>query len=180
MIRTATVLACNHRARRLRHHAPTPVDGRRQAPAQEVSVAPVKPPAAPGPQIGTFGFDTAGMDRSVAPGEDWVQFASGQYFRTRRNPRRPASLRHVPPARRPVARADPRDHRGSGQGRRGSNAQQVGDYYNAFMDEAAIEARGTAPLVEDLQPFVGGSSKSELRPRARASRSTGSDRRSFA
>ena len=29
------------------------------------------------PQYGTFGFDTAGMDRSVKPGDDFYAFANG-------------------------------------------------------------------------------------------------------
>src|SRR4051794_23555410 len=32
-----------------------------------------------GPQIGTFGFDAAGMDRSVAPGDNFYQFANGTW-----------------------------------------------------------------------------------------------------
>ena len=48
--------------------------------------APATPPTAPAaekekPELGTFGFDTAGMDRSVAPGEDWFAFANGTWAR---------------------------------------------------------------------------------------------------
>lgn len=32
-----------------------------------------------GPQLGTFGFDTSGMDRSVAPGDDFYAFANGEW-----------------------------------------------------------------------------------------------------
>ncbi len=40
----------------------------------EVSAA-----AGPKPQIGSFGFDTAGMDRSVAPGDNFYLFANGSW-----------------------------------------------------------------------------------------------------
>ena len=39
--------------------------------------------------------------------------------------------------------------------RAGSLAQKVGDYYTSYMDEAAIEAKGLAPLQPTLdRPFV--------------------------
>lgn len=34
-------------------------------------------PAKPKPAYGTFGFDTAGMDRSVAPGDDFSPIPTG-------------------------------------------------------------------------------------------------------
>jgi predicted metalloendopeptidase len=33
------------------------------------------------PEIGSFGFDIAGMDRSVRPGDDFVAFAGGNYLK---------------------------------------------------------------------------------------------------
>ena len=36
-------------------------------------------PAAPKPEYGTFGFDTAGMDKSIAPGNDFYGFANGTW-----------------------------------------------------------------------------------------------------
>src|SRR4051794_3260982 len=52
------------------------------APAHHAA-APAAPPAAAssGPQIGTFGFDEAGMDRSLAPGDNFYQFANGTWAR---------------------------------------------------------------------------------------------------
>src|SRR6185503_2241902 len=40
-------------------------------------------PAAPSsrPQYGSFGFDAAGMDRSVAPGDSFYRFANGNWDR---------------------------------------------------------------------------------------------------
>ena len=35
--------------------------------------------AAGQPTYGSFGFDTAGMDRAVTPGNDWARFANGTY-----------------------------------------------------------------------------------------------------
>ena len=43
--------------------------------AQEAPVAEVKA----GPELGSFGFDTDGMDKSVAPGDDFYLFANGKW-----------------------------------------------------------------------------------------------------
>src|SRR5690606_36890340 len=38
--------------------------------------------AAAGPEIGDFGFDMAGMDRSVKPGDDFYAYANGTWAKT--------------------------------------------------------------------------------------------------
>src|SRR5690606_32293305 len=40
------------------------------------------PAAADQPRYGTYGFDTAGMDRAVAPGDNFYQYANGTWART--------------------------------------------------------------------------------------------------
>jgi putative endopeptidase len=52
---------------------------------ETVAAAAAGPVAAPGsaaPQIGSFGFDLAGMDRSVEPGDNFYAFANGNWDRT--------------------------------------------------------------------------------------------------
>src|SRR5947209_20214770 len=54
------------------------------APPAAVSAAAQTSPAPPPssahrPQYGTFGFDIAGMDRSVAPGDNFYQYANGTW-----------------------------------------------------------------------------------------------------
>ena len=50
-------------------------------PPPPVEAAEAPPPVAPAPkpQIGTFGFDTAGMDTTVAPGDNFYEFANGTW-----------------------------------------------------------------------------------------------------
>ena len=45
---------------------------------------------------------------------------------------------------------------------KGSIKQKVGDYFASFMDEAAIEARGAAPLKADFDQIAAARSKSDL------------------
>ena len=124
----------------------------------------VQPVVGQKPEIGTFGFDASGMNRAVAPGDDWVEFANGTYLRTLEIPADKSAFgmasrlgdlsrdrtREIIEAAAKTTAAP------------GSNAQKVGDYYNAFMDEAAIDARGTAPLLADLAPFTAARTKSQF------------------
>jgi putative endopeptidase len=103
--------------------------------------------AAGKPELGSFGFDAAGMDRSVTPGTDWVRFANGGYTdklvipADRTNYGMFTKLRDLSQERtREIIEAA-----SAKGGAAGSNAQKVGDYYASFMDEAAIEAKGLAP-----------------------------------
>ena len=133
------------------------------APTVVAPVAVVAPPA-PKPDIGTWGFDVEGMDRSVLPGDDWGQFANGTYLKTLEIPADRASygmftkLRDLSQARtREIIEAA-----AASGGAPGSEAQKVGDYYASFMDEAAIEALGAAPLLADLAKVTAIKTKSQL------------------
>jgi putative endopeptidase len=136
--------------------APSPVQ------AAEAPPAPAQP--ALSPEIGTFGFDTAGMNRSVAPGQDWVEFANGTFLRELEIPSDRASwgmfhqLDELSQERTRVII----EEAARAQAPAASNTQRVGDFYSAFMDEAAIEARGAAPLHADLTPFQEARTKSDF------------------
>src|SRR4051794_18534968 len=45
------------------------------------AAGPVEPANQHRPQIGAFGFDAAGMDRTIAPGDDFYGFANGTWAR---------------------------------------------------------------------------------------------------
>ncbi|WP_300974161.1 M13 family metallopeptidase [Sphingomonas sp. LHG3406-1] len=141
----------------------TPAETAAVTPAAEP--APVAAtPAAPKPELGTFGFDAAGMDRNVQPGHDWVEFANGNYLRTLEIPADRASFGAFNVLDE-LSRTRTRgiiEEAAKSNAAAGTNAQKVGDYYNSFMDEAAIEARGAAPLGEDLKPFMDARSKADF------------------
>jgi putative endopeptidase len=136
------------------------------APAPEVAVVPVASPApaAPRPELGSFGFDAAGMNRSVEPGHDWVEFANGNYLRTLEIPADRSSFGAFNVLDE-LSRTRTRgiiEEAAKQNAAEGTNAQKVGDFYKSFMDEAAIEARGAAPLAATLQPFLAASSMKDL------------------
>ncbi|NVI97180.1 M13 family metallopeptidase [Myxococcus sp. AM009] len=122
------------------------------APPAPVAAAPAAPPASkPKPTYGTFGFDSSGMDRDIAPGDDFYGFANGAWVRRT----------EIPPDRSSYGmfttlaeQADQRNRElieAQRQAPEGSEARKVGDLFASFMDEAAIEARGVTPLKPELE-----------------------------
>ena len=78
----------------------------------------VPPPPKPKPEIGTFGFDVNGMDKSVAPGDDFFRYAVGKWVDSTEIPPDRSSLGSFAVIRREGRGAHPRDHRGQRQGPR--------------------------------------------------------------
>lgn len=131
--------------------------------AQPVQVAEAAP-VAPKPLLGTFGIDTAGLNRAVAPGQDWVEFANGTYLRNLEIPADRSSFGAFNTLD-DLSRTRTRgiiEEAAAAPATPGTNAQKVGDFYKSFMDEAAIEQRGVAPLSEDLQPFMAARTKADF------------------
>jgi putative endopeptidase len=146
-------------------------------PPAEVAAAPAPapppPPPRPKPQVGTFGFDVSGMDRSVAPGEDFFRYAVGQW----------ADRTEIPADRSNVTTFSVITEKAAERTRAiiedqvrsdapaGSEARKIGDYYASFMDEARIEQLGAAPLKPGLDRIAA------IRTRADLSRELGGSMR---
>jgi len=113
-------------------------------------------PARGAPAIGSFGVDLAGRDLSARPGDDFFRYANGTW----------ASTTEIPSDRtrwgtfdilREKADNDQRviiEEVALAGGAPGSNQQKIADYYNAYLDQAAIDARGLAPLQPELDQIA--------------------------
>ena len=109
--------------------------------------APPAPAPVPKPELGTFGFDTAGMDRSVQPGDNFYMFSNGTWARNTPIPADKSNygmftrLDDLSKERTRViieeAAKDP--------------SSKIGNAYNSYLDTAAIEAKGLAPIL----PWLG-------------------------
>ncbi len=117
------------------------------------------------PEYGTFGFDVAGMDKSVAPGNDWGGYANGTYVKNLTIPADKSSytmfakLGDLSQARtRTIVEAAA----AATNNAPGSEAQKVGDFYASFVDEAGIEAKGIAPLKPALDKIAAISDRAQL------------------
>ncbi|MGE3303657.1 MAG: M13 family metallopeptidase [Hyphomonadaceae bacterium] len=114
------------------------------------------PPPAAKAAIGAWGYDMAAQDAAVKPGDDFFRFTTGGWMKTAQ----------IPPDRtrwgafdelRAQAEADVKEIVLAMAARRaaaGSNEQKIGDFYNAFMDTAAIEQKGLAPAQADLDAIA--------------------------
>ncbi len=93
-------------------------------------------------QLGTYGFDTAGMDKSVAPGDDFYAYANGAWAKKTAIPADKSNygmftaLDDLSKSRTreilDAARTDP--------------DSKIGRAYTSFLDEAAAESKGLAPI----------------------------------
>jgi putative endopeptidase len=109
------------------------------------------------PQLGAWGVDLAGMDKSVNPGDSWYDYVNGTWDRNTVIPADKASwggfgiLRDLSDSRtREIIEASAKAH-----GAAGTPEQKVGDLYASFMDEGAIEKKGLAPLQPTLARIDG-------------------------
>jgi putative endopeptidase len=103
---------------------------------------PVAEPTAPKPEYGSFGFDTSGMDRSVAPGDDFFSYANGTWDRNTAIPADKAryGMFNV------LDDLSKQRTRGIIEEQTKDPSSKIGNAYLSFMDEAAVEAKGLAPF----------------------------------
>jgi putative endopeptidase len=115
------------------------------------------------------GLDLAGMDRTVAPGDDFFRYANGTWLKTTEIPADRASYG---PGAMLVEQTTKRtseivEEAAKAGAAGGSAAQRVGDYYASLVDQAAIDAKGLAPLRPTLDRIAA------IRDRAGLSRALG-------
>lgn len=105
-------------------------------------------PASPPPVTDAAGIDLAGMDRSVAPGDDFFAFANGTWLKNTEIPADRSTWGNgAMTAERTAKRtSDLIADAAKANAPAGSDAKKVGDYYASFMDEAAIEGKKLEPI----------------------------------
>jgi len=134
---------------------PEPISGAPAAMpmAEPDAVIPVPTPGpAPSgakPEIGTWGFDIAGMNTKIAPGKSFYQYANGGWLATTQIPADKSNYGMF------TVLADKSETRTkeiilNASTLKGPEAKKIADYYKSFMDEAAIEAKGIVPIKADL------------------------------
>ncbi|HEY2530942.1 MAG TPA: M13 family metallopeptidase [Xanthobacteraceae bacterium] len=110
------------------------------------------------------GPDLAGMDMKVAPGDDFYAYANGAWISATEIPADRSSygnaaiLTELNTQRvNELIKAAAAQH-----ARSGSEAQKIGDFYDSFMDEAAIESKGLKVIAPDLKRIDDIFSRGEL------------------
>jgi putative endopeptidase len=120
----------------------------------------VTPPVAPAPkpQYGAFGIDTAGMDASILPGNDFYGYANGTWAKTTPIPADKSNygmftvLDDLSRERtRTIIEEQAKDPN-----------SKIGAAYSSFMDQAAVDAKGLAPFEPWLEQIRATKAKNGL------------------
>ena len=114
--------------------------------------------AAPGkaPVVRPAGVDSSGIDKSVKPGDDFDSYASGTW---RTKTEIPADRSSTGAFLQVVNIAEARnraivDAALAANAAPGTDQRRIADFYRAFTDTAAIEARGLAPIKLELDAIA--------------------------
>jgi len=108
-------------------------------------------PAPAKPEMGSFGFDMAGMDSTRTPGDDFFAYANGNWVTNTEIPADRSSFNSFTLL---TVKAEERtraiiDESAAAKNATG-DARKIADFYTAFMDEAGIDAKGLAPIQPEL------------------------------
>jgi len=108
-------------------------------------------PSLESPRYGTWGFDVAGMDRSVKPGDDFYRFANGTWDA---NTAIPGDRTRYGVSDKLIELSEARTKAIITEAADGASTDpdtvKIGAAYKAFMDEARIEALDAKPIAPEL------------------------------
>jgi putative endopeptidase len=112
------------------------------------SVAALRPPATLVAQRAIPGLDAGAMDTTVRPGNDFYRYANGNWERRTTIPPELSSYGAFNIAQKSAdAHVNDIVHQAAAaRSPRGTDVRKIADYYAAFLDTAAIAARGTTPI----------------------------------
>ena len=116
---------------------------------------------------GTWGFDLAGRDTGVRPGDDFFSYANGGYIKATEIPADRSwygtvnLLRDLSEAR-VHAILEEASANAPRQPAPGDIHGKIGAFYKAFMDQAAIEALDARPLAADLRAIQSVQDRTQL------------------
>ncbi len=104
--------------------------------------APAPATTAGKPELGTYGFDKAGMNRAAAPGDDFYDYANGAWAKSTAIPSDKSSFGAFD-----VLADRSRDRtRGILEAAAKDKGSKIGTAYATYLDTAAIEKKGLAPI----------------------------------
>ena len=121
--------------------------------------------ASSNPVTGAWGVDLTGMDTAVRPGDDFYRYVNGKWLDRTEIPADKAEaggLSALQDQALDQIHAILVEAAADAKAAPGSDTQKMGDWYAAFMDEAAIEAAGFAPIKPELDAIGAVGSREQL------------------
>ena len=134
------------------------------SPVEEKAVSTQPADLAHKAEIGAFGLDLSAGNSAIKPGDDFFAYASGNWY----------DHFEIPPDRTSFGAFNQLDELSKQRVREiieqaaashpaaGTPAQKIGDYYAAYMDQAAIETNGLAPAEGDLKRIAAAATKADV------------------
>src|SRR6516165_3877884 len=121
--------------------------------ARTLAAVPADGALRPRPAIGDFGLDLGARDLQVKPGDDFFAYANGGWYDRFNIPSDKSSFG---PFDRLEELSKERvrgiiEQAAAAHAAPGTPEQQIGDYYAAYMDQEAIEAKALTPAAPDLE-----------------------------
>jgi predicted metalloendopeptidase len=116
------------------------------------------------PKLGKFGVDTAGMDTSVKPGNDFYKYAGGKWMAETKIPSDKTRWGMFDQLREDsdVNVHKILDETSKAKNDKGTNAQKIGDFYASYLDTDAIEKKGFAPAKPGLDAINGAKNLNDI------------------
>ncbi|HEY3493076.1 MAG TPA: M13-type metalloendopeptidase [Polyangiaceae bacterium] len=127
-----------------------------QTPPPAAAAAPTTPavaaPSGPKPELGNFGIELQNGDASVKPGNDFYRSVNGRWLSTYQL--KPDEMRYGAFVKLQYRSEDQVkaivDEISSRPNAPGSIEQKIADYFKSYLDKAALNAKGIAPLKGEL------------------------------
>jgi len=120
-----------------------------------VSYTPAPVPERPKPAFGSFGFDVAGMDAAVAPGDNFYNYANGTWAKNTPIPNDKSNYG----AFNLLADLSQKRTNDILEELKGDPNSKIGVGYSTYLDTATIEAKGLTPIKPWLDQVHGLKSK---------------------
>jgi putative endopeptidase len=134
------------------------------APVVEAPPAPVPAPAKPRPQLGEYGFDAAGIDQAVKPGDDFFHYSGGGWMKSEQLPADRARWGTFDKLS-AKSEADVRaliEELSAKEAAPGTVERKIGDFFKAYLDTEAIEKKGLTVARPVLDAIAAAKSHEEL------------------
>jgi putative endopeptidase len=122
--------------------AATAITGVTAAISQTTEPTPAAPAAPSGAQFGSFGFDEKGMDKTVQPGDDFYNFANGNWAKSTPIPADKSNYG----AFNLLSDLSESRTRGILDTAAKDQNSKIGRAYSTFLDTGTIEGKGLAPI----------------------------------